>query len=253
MSEFRRLGLIKIDYNAFNRISVTKAGWEVLKSGHTVMLSRPQKRERERDRLERATVDLPELNRALFEELRGLRRKLAEEMSVPPYIIFNDYTLKEFAGKLPTDGETLRAISGVGEQKAKQYGVDFLAAIRKFKERHPDVSALETVKHAPRVDQAPDSAQTTLAHFKRGLTPQQIAGELGKAISTVNTHIAALISIGQISTLEGLVPDDKLPAIRSAFAKHGYATLTPVKEQLGDNYSYEELRFVRAFDERNAN
>src|ERR1051325_7968428 len=51
VSEFRRLGLIRIDYNNFNRISVTPAGWDVLKNGRTVMLARPQKRERERERV----------------------------------------------------------------------------------------------------------------------------------------------------------------------------------------------------------
>ncbi len=44
-----------------------------------------------------------------------------------------------------------------------------------------------------------------------------------------------------------LVEPGKLPAIRKAFQKHGYATLSAAKEQLGDAYSYEDLRFVRAF------
>jgi ATP-dependent DNA helicase RecQ len=65
----------------------------------------------------------------LFERLRELRRALARERGVPPYVIFNDKTLLSMAGRKPRTDEELRAIKGVGEKKAADLGGIFLQAI----------------------------------------------------------------------------------------------------------------------------
>jgi ATP-dependent DNA helicase RecQ len=66
---------------------------------------------------------------ALFEALRRLRRELADERRVPPYVIFSDATLHELARLRPRSREALLAIKGVGEWKCAQYGDRFLAVI----------------------------------------------------------------------------------------------------------------------------
>jgi ATP-dependent DNA helicase RecQ len=71
----------------------------------------------------------PPMDEALFEKLRELRRDLARERGVPPYIIFNDKTLASMAAHKPTTAEDLRAIKGVGEKKAADLGPAFLEAI----------------------------------------------------------------------------------------------------------------------------
>src|ERR1019366_10805037 len=100
------------------------------------------------------------------------------------------------------------------------------------------------VHHAPREPKGGDSAFETLAFFRRGHGPKKIAELRGLAPSTISSHLASFLQSGEIQSLERLVETSKLPPIRAAFEKLGYATLTTVKEHLGDAYSYEDLRYV---------
>ena len=75
-------------------------------------------------------------NEVLFEQLRDLRKTLAAEQGVPPYVVFTDRTLHEMARSFPVTESTLLQITGVGEKRAAQYGPQFLQAIREFREAH---------------------------------------------------------------------------------------------------------------------
>lgn len=79
-------------------------------------------------------VELDESAAGLFEELRTLRKRIADERGVPAYIVFNDATLRDMASRMPmTDGEFL-GVSGVGSAKLDRYGAEFLDAIRSWTE-----------------------------------------------------------------------------------------------------------------------
>jgi ATP-dependent DNA helicase RecQ len=67
---------------------------------------------------------------ALFELLRGLRKRIAEAVGVPPYVVFSDATLREFAAQRPATLQAFRGISGVGDTKLERYGEAFVEAIR---------------------------------------------------------------------------------------------------------------------------
>jgi ATP-dependent DNA helicase RecQ len=71
----------------------------------------------------------------LFEELRTLRKRLADERDVPAYVIFPDTTLRAMAHDMPATRTDLRRIPGVGDKKLSDYGEAFLAAIAAFRER----------------------------------------------------------------------------------------------------------------------
>jgi superfamily II DNA helicase RecQ len=68
----------------------------------------------------------------LFQWLVALRKQIAAEVRLPPYIIFHDATLREMSQVLPADTETLMSIQGVGKAKLEKYGIRFLQAIREF-------------------------------------------------------------------------------------------------------------------------
>ncbi len=261
-NEFRRQGLVVQDHNRFSVVKMTRKGWDVLKNGLKITIDRATHIEH----VSREAMELPAPSMKLFEELRKLRRAIAEQQSVPPYVIFNDYTLKEIAARLPVDGQEFLAISGVGEVKARQYGMQFLSLVRIFLKENPSVARTKEVRsvvksnqtvsnpsEAPRLPRqaiVSGSAFETLGFFKKGYSPAKIAGIRGFAVSTINTQIADLIRSGYIKSIDHLVEPSKLSAIREAFQTLGFTTLTAAKEHLGDAYSYEDLRFVRAFDER---
>ena len=64
--------------------------------------------------------------------LRRLRKQIADRENRPPYMVFSDATLREMSEKCPEDDRAFRRITGVGEKKAKKYGSEFLAAIKKY-------------------------------------------------------------------------------------------------------------------------
>ncbi len=82
----------------------------------------------------------PHFNQELFDQLRGLRRTLAQTENVPPYIIFSDRTLHEMAARFPTTSEDLLKITGVGESKRNRYGSVFIETVAAFLKSHPEVA-----------------------------------------------------------------------------------------------------------------
>ena len=75
-----------------------------------------------------------ESDEALFEELRTLRRRIAESEGVPPYVVFHDVTLREMAALRPLDEEGLLEVGGVGVRKMEKYGARFLAVLQRSAE-----------------------------------------------------------------------------------------------------------------------
>jgi ATP-dependent DNA helicase RecQ len=67
---------------------------------------------------------------ALFERLRALRKRLANDNGLPPYVIFHDSTLRQMAEHTPLDLEQFAALPGVGQAKLARYGAQFIAQIR---------------------------------------------------------------------------------------------------------------------------
>lgn len=112
-------------------IRLNKRSIEVMKDESEVRLMQPlRKKKGEQNRRSKADSEGWEgVNKDLFEELRQLRRKLAEERGVPPYIVFNDATLRDLSRVRPSNLEAMKRISGIGEAKLKEYGATFREAI----------------------------------------------------------------------------------------------------------------------------
>jgi ATP-dependent DNA helicase RecQ len=185
------------------------------------------------------------LHLELFNELREVRRGIAENRHVPPYVIFSDATLTHLALKLPKDGSELRAISGIGEVKARDFGSEFLGAIRIFVNKHPELRPSESVVTPEVKRYAGGTAELSRQLFEAGRSIQEIAQERHLSTATVINHLSGFIASGTIADIGRLVDPEKLAAIRKAFAELGYDTLTPVREQLGPDYSWDELKIAR--------
>ena len=111
----------------FGGLSFGPAAKPILKGEETVSIVLPPKREKAR----RAARDFGPAD-PLFDALRDLRRELAKEQGVPPYVIFHDATLREMAAAKPNDRRALSEITGVGARKLDAFGDAFLAVIRNF-------------------------------------------------------------------------------------------------------------------------
>jgi ATP-dependent DNA helicase RecQ len=132
--ELLRLGLVECAPGKFATLSLTPAGLETLRKRTPIVLTKHI------DIAEKATrtrTGAIECDEALFDCLRRLRRKLADERGVPAYVIFSDVSLREMAGKYPTTAREFRRISGVGEQKLKAFAEPFLKAVTDFLAKNP--------------------------------------------------------------------------------------------------------------------
>ncbi|MBP0938660.1 DNA helicase RecQ [Pseudomonas alliivorans] len=151
--------------------------------------------------------------REQWEALRTLRRKLAEEHAVPPYVIFPDSTLLEMLRSKPGSMAEMARVGGVGARKLERYGEAFL-------------EVLSGKAEAPRVVTDLRHELISLAHA--GMTPAQIAGQLQCSEKNVYTLLAEAIGKQQLSVEQALdLPEDLLGEIQDAFLD-GEGELPPV-------------------------
>lgn len=140
-----QLGYFEIAYNENNHLKITSAGSDVLfgrATARLVVIRREEANETKRGRKRKATVPAQELplglpnteNEALFEALRKLRKRLADEEALPAYIVLSDKVLHLLSTSRSTNLEEFGNISGIGEYKKKKYGKEFINLIRKYSE-----------------------------------------------------------------------------------------------------------------------
>ncbi|MBP1849896.1 DNA helicase RecQ [Rhizobium halophytocola] len=138
-SVYRQLlaaGLVTVDHAAYGALKLdAEAARAVFRHEREVKfrIDRPTKGKAARAASPRASMakaSLDEADAELFEALRMARLEIARELSVPPYVVFNDATLVAFATERPMDEEELLGISGVGQSKLERYGDAFLKVIR---------------------------------------------------------------------------------------------------------------------------
>ena len=126
--ELVRMGLLKQDGERFNALSLTADGKESLRTRRKITLTR-QLAAKEPRRHRAGEVECDE---NLFEKLRELRKRLADERSVPAYIVFSDITLRQMAHDLPQTEADFSKMSGVGSRKLAEFGTVFLDEIKRY-------------------------------------------------------------------------------------------------------------------------
>lgn len=139
------MGYIEVAYNENNHLKITPSGVKVLYGQEKAMLvvikreektpnkGKKKKAEKESKPMFNAiTLSDEGMDKELFEELRVLRKRLADEQGIPPYIILTDKTLHLIAIQRPTTLEAFGMVSGIGEYKKEKYGKVFVEAIRNF-------------------------------------------------------------------------------------------------------------------------
>jgi ATP-dependent DNA helicase RecQ len=131
--ELMRLGFVRQNAERFNVLELTETGWAILRKRTPVILTKPVSAPRP------AAARVGEIvcDDVLFEQLRLLRRNLADERAVPAFIVFSDVALRQMAREYPTTETAFSQISGVGEKKLREFGETFLAEIILYLRTNP--------------------------------------------------------------------------------------------------------------------
>jgi ATP-dependent DNA helicase RecQ len=237
VQEWKRLSRSLVQQNLlveteddFRILKLNQHSWEVMRKQRSVFIAVPQKANGQilgDDNPNTLESDL------LFDRLRQLRKKIADSQGVPPYVIFHDSSLRLMAQSKPRSLGEFRQISGVVHSKVQQYGDIFIAAINDFCQ-----------------DSLPSTQLLTLQYYQDGLTVEEIARKRSLKVSTIYEHLAKLLEAGYEIDINQLVSKNKQEYIRLVIKKVGDRSLKTLKENLGDNYSYEEIKLVVAWQRR---
>ena len=234
------LGYLAQDFTRFGALGLTPAARPVLKGETRVILGLPRDVAKVEEKSRRKKGAGEGTHRALFEELRALRKQIADAAGVPPFVVFSDATLVEMAASRPRDERELLSVTGVGEHKLRKYGRQFLAAIDDYRSRT-----------APGHDRGglslelSDTQRDTLSLYQQGLSLAEISSRRGLKDLTVIAHLEELLAAGLDIDLLRFVDADKVPLIESRLEKVGAVNLTALKEGLPDSISYNDVRLVR--------
>lgn len=242
-SVFRQLvarGYLNVDPQGFGILHLSDRCRPLLKGEETLELRRDLKvssvgKRVAGSRSPAGTQKLDPAEHRLWEALRRLRKQLAEEQEVPPYVIFHDATLMEMVLYRPLNREQMRRLSGVGQRKLDLYGQPFLELIAGFQD-----------------DPAPSQqaqAEESLLLYRTGMTVEQVARQLKLSPNVVYAHLAQAIRERKISVDEVVeLPADERAEIEKTirFCQQQFGdSLKAVYEAFAGRYEYGLLRCIR--------
>jgi len=187
----------------------------------------------------------------LFKRLRVLRKALAEEQQVPPYIIFSDRSLHEMCRCYPATLDALKKISGVGDTKLERYGDAFLREITAYLSENPGITAPDTGQTGSNDNPSKrktrgESVVKTYELFSEGLSLEEVARRRNLSISTITGHLEQLIRDGRDIDMDRLVDPGKRTAVERVFRTLNLWNLGPVVEHFNGTVSFEEAKLIRA-------
>lgn len=252
-----QIGYVETSPDAFQTLSVSQSGLAILRTRAPIMLTRAPAAAPATARRDPAAKpgSLP-CDEGLFAELRALRKRLADDRGVPPYVVFGDLSLRHMCRNYPRDDRAFLAIPGVGVQKLADYGQPFLHAIGQWlKTNAPQSFASEETgkAEAPSKRDNPLSGTVleTLRLHRDGLSPEAIASRRGLIVNTIHRHLADGIRHGKLDAdPRAYFTETQIAEMRAAAAEHGLDSLGLLKAALGDRYDYPTLHYFRAFERR---
>ena len=231
-------GLLGQTTDGYSVLRLNALSWEVMRRRKTVLIAittAPTPVVDNKETPKAADIEM------LYQKLRSLRKKLADEQGVAPYIVFADSSLKTMAQLQPQTLEEFSKISGVGSSKLAQYGQYFVAEIASYTQQSVKVEARSAIASFPS-----DSQLLTLKLHRQGLDTAEIATERNLSTSTIASHLAELIEMKQPVDLDQLVIPVRQQFIIKAIKTVGADSLKSIYEHLGETYTYDEIKLVRA-------
>jgi ATP-dependent DNA helicase RecQ len=240
LTQMLNSGVIDIAYDEAHSLKLNEISWRVLRGERKVELVRfesyEQKRQRQEEQAEPVKTKKEVIRDELFERLRQLRKRFADELNVPPFVVFSDATLSDMAEKRPINRFQMLQVSGVGETKFSHYGEAFINEILEY--------ARSKTQPGTRVVNGMTYIET-LDLYKQGLSPSQIAQRRNLNELTIYSHLAKLYEDGNDIDVWQYLTKSEYRTITEAAEQLQITpggALKPLFEHLEGNYEYYKLR-----------
>lgn len=224
-------GACEIAFHKNNKLQLTNLAKEILFSGKKIDLTKPIKEQEKTTKIAKPASKVKTTTSTLFDQLRKLRYKIAEEEGIPAYLVFNDKTLKEIEIQRPVTDDEFLEINGVGDRKLEAYGHLFIEIIKDF--------------NTNKKKKKSNTFKVTQQLFESGLTVDEIATKRNLNSTTIYSHLAKLYSDGVKINLSEYISDAEVKTIKIAKqALNNPSELKPYYELFESKMPYYKIRLA---------
>lgn len=237
------------DIDNYGVLKITDKGLDYLEKPKPITLSQDHdfSEEASIEEVEKEAINAKAYDPVLFDALKALRKKLAKEKNLPPYVIFQDPSLEEMATTYPTTKEELSHINGVGMGKVAKFGKPFLDLIQKFVEENDIVTASDVV-----VKSSVNKSKIKIfiiQQIDRKIELEEIAEAKDLTVNDIIEEIEHICYSGTKLNLDyyidQIMDQERQDEIFQYFMKAENDSMQKALIELGDDYSEEELRLMR--------
>ena len=244
ISQLLNSGMMDIAYDEAHSFKLNPASNQVLYGKRRVELVKfiplSERKSKEEAKLPKEKPKQEIIRDALFERLRVLRKQIADRMGVPPYVVFTDSTLSEMAQKRPISEAQMKAISGIGTERYRNYGDTFIKEIVTF--------AKENAQPGTRIAKGMTYIETWDL-FKAGYSLKVIAEKRDLNPVTIISHLVKLKEDGHEINLKALIDRNVYGIIVKAAEELSIRRDEPLKplfESLNEKYDYGQIKLALA-------
>ena len=238
-------GYLKKEVENYGLLKLTSAGKKFMKKPKSFLIV--EDTEFSDDYVDDSAEGGGALDPELYAMLRDLRKRMAQKLKVPPYVIFQDPSLEQMATMYPVTLQELQNIQGVGAGKAKRYGQEFCDLIRK----HCDENEIER----PEEIRVKTVAKKSILKVKiiqsidRKIDFEEIAKAQGLDFDELLTEIEAIVYSGTKLNIDYYIDEtmdeDHIDDIYDYFCESETDDLETAMEELGEDYYEEDIRLIR--------
>lgn len=222
-------------------LSLTNAQYPVIELSNKALLVLVEKQQVFKK--EQMKIQVNDANDELFELLKQVRRSIASEQGVPPYIIFSDSSLKDMSSKCPTSETEFLEVKGVAQTKLERYGEPFIKEICNYLmvERKPsDQKKIEQKTEEAKMP----SHLVTYQLYAEGLSMKEISKQRGLNQVTVQNHIIRAVEEGNPMDWTSIFTSDQETLIKEKIKELDTHLLKPIKEELPNDIDYFQIKAI---------
>ncbi len=241
--------LIQKDTDSPGIFKLTEKGINYLIDPFPIKISRDHEYETEgeEEEIEKVTIDAKSYDTVLFEMLKALRKKVAKQKDLPPYVIFQDPSMEEMATLYPTTVDDLKKIIGVGDSKARKFGRPFLELIEKYVDENDIMTASDVLVKSSGLKSK--NKIFIIQQIDRQVDLEEVADQKGMKYEDLIQEIENICDSGTKLNLDyyidQLLDDDRQDEVYDYFMSAETDNIEDALSEFKDDYSEDEIRLMR--------